>query len=407
MRGWAAAAVTRAALAAASVLASACHTKPPAPLPVVPAVPGGPGVPATASRTVIPSSQRTIFVHVTPPSMTMPAVPVPDLAEEPRWPLSITDHPKLEPHHDIAGVLAEPGISWTELCARGVHKRRDPSHRDELAYLSAWCAAEHHDVRTAVTTLAPLLHSVVPEIANAVPFDLANILVDSQDAEHAEQLLSDEGLRDPHLWDVLAASYFEVGKDADALHATSTAIQLAPAEIPATTCHRLTREILLGSDALREVVRKDLDRLSMGNAPDPTCVDLAATVACSASRRTCDRYYLVKQVDPERVKLWQIYETWSEPRDYSAWIDMAWRAEAYFATDPVALDMTLQAFDAALVASNCEEKALNDIWRAVYAMQTGSNVAGFRERSDLAWAFVQTPKHCAAFRERWLAAHPQ
>ena len=119
--------------------------------------------------------------------------------------------------------------------------------------------------------------TAVPEIASAVPFDLANILVDSQDAEHADQLLSDEGLRDPHLWDVLAASYFEVGKDGDAVHATSTALQLAPREAPATTCHRLTREILLGSDALGELVRKDLDRLSLGRAPDPTCIELAAT----------------------------------------------------------------------------------------------------------------------------------
>lgn len=348
-----------------------------------------------------------MFVHVAPPPMQS-SVQGPDLSEEPRWPLSIMDHPKLEPHHDVAGVLAEPGISWTELCARGVDKRRDPSHRDELQYLSAWCAVAHHDVRTAVTTLAPLVHSVVPEIARAVPIDLANILVQSQDADHADQSLSDEGLRDPHLWDVLAASYFEIGKDADALHATSTALQLAYRAPPAETCHRLARELLLGSDALRDLVQKQLDALAGSKAPDPTCVELSASVSCVVDRvNGCMRYYGLKNIDPALGRLWALHEVWDHARDWSAWVDMAQRAHSMRVVDPIAIDMTLQALDAALVASNCEHKALSDIWRVADAMAIGQRAGSLEDRANLALTLRGSPKDCAAFRERWLAAHPQ
>jgi hypothetical protein len=331
-----------------------------------------------------------------------------DLGEEPRWPLSIMDHPRLDPHFDVAGVLADPGIAWTELCARGVHRRRDPSHGDELQYLGAWCAAEHGDVRTAVSTLAPLLHSVVPEIASAVPFDLANILIQSQDAEHADQLLSDEGLRDPLLWDVLAASYFEVGKDADALYATSTAIQLAPRAAAAPTCHRLAREILLGSDARRELLRKQLDALASGRAPDPTCVELAASVDCTLDGGLqCTRYYTAKNVTPELARLWALHDGWDVRRDWSAWIDMAWQAKHLVGIDPVAIDMTLQALDAAIASSDCDPKPLADISRAVDSMAYGVYAGRFADRSQLLRTLVGNPRECAAFRDRWFAANPQ
>jgi hypothetical protein len=383
---------------AAALVATACGAAPPEAMP---------GVPPTPTRTEIPTSKRTPFVRVVPPAMEIPK-PAPDLSEEPRWPLSIMDHPNLAPHHDVAGVLAEPGITWTELCARGVHERRDPSHRDELQYLSAWCAAGHHDVRTAVSTLAPLLHSVVPEIASAVPFDLANILVESQDADHAEQLLSDEGLRDPHLWDVLAASYFEVGKDADALQATSTAFQLAPSALPAATCHRLAREILLGSTALRDLLRPQLEALANAKAPDPECVELSVTVSCTIDRlHGCRRYYDQENVDPALSRLWALHETWDQARDWSAWIDMAWSAHRLASVDPRAIDMTLQALDAALVTSNCETKPLQDIWRAADAMAIGQRAGSLEYRANLAYTFTGHPADCAAFRERWLAANPQ
>src|SRR5664279_442552 len=47
------------------------------------------------------------------------AVYLPDIAQYGRWPLTLSEHPALEPHFDIAGALADPGISWTDLCARG------------------------------------------------------------------------------------------------------------------------------------------------------------------------------------------------------------------------------------------------------------------------------------------------
>jgi hypothetical protein len=388
-------------VAVAAAVLAACGARPPEPLPVVPPV----ARPAP-TQTVLPISKQSDFVHVAPPPMTMAIPEPPDMSEEPRWPLSIMDHPKLEPHHDVAGVLAEPGVTWTELCARGVHKRRDPSHLDELQYLSAWCAAEHNDVRTAVSTLAPLLHSVVPEIASAVPIDLANIIVQSQDADHADQLLSDEGLRDPHLWDVLAASYFEVGKDADALHATSTALQLASGGPLAPTCHRLARELLLGSEALRELVRQQIDDPRNGWTTDATCVELRANLDCS-QRHECEEYYVAKHIDPARVVLFGLHEKWNRLRDWSGWLDLAGTANHYASSDPVAVELSLQALDAALVSSNCGEKALNDIGRVAYAMSAGGAATAFKERSDLAFRFLHSMTDCSSFRDRWLAAHPQ
>lgn len=391
----------RVAPALAAALFAACGAKAPEPLAAVPqrARP--------LSPEQIPSSQRTIFVHVAPPSMTIPDMG-PDLSEEPRWPLSIMDHPKLEPHYDVAGVLAEPGIGWMELCARGVHKRRDPSHRDELAYLTAWCAAGHHDVRAAVTSLAPLLHSVVPEISNAVPFDLANILVESTDADHADQLFSDEGLRDPYLWDVLAASYFELGKNGDALHATSTALQLEPQAAAAVTCHRLTREILLGSDAFRDLVRKQLDALADGKAPDPTCVQLAASVSCSLEPGTgCTRFYRLESVDPLLANLWVLHEHWNQRRDWSNWIDVAWKAFHLGSADPVGFEMAIQALDAAIVAGNCEQKAMKAIETASSAMPTSALPEKLATEAMQIRALAGDARECTAFREHWLAAHPQ
>ena len=48
---------------------------------------------------------------------------LPDLGEDLRWPLAMTDHPALEPKFAIASALAQPGIGWTDLCARGVQNR--------------------------------------------------------------------------------------------------------------------------------------------------------------------------------------------------------------------------------------------------------------------------------------------
>jgi hypothetical protein len=215
-------------------------------------------------------------------------------------------------------------------------------------------------------------------------------------------------VRDAHLWDVLAASYFEVGKNADALHATSTALQLAPQAAAAVTCHRLTREILLGNDALRDLVRKQLDDLASGKAPDPTCVELSASVSCSLDPGLgCTRYYGLKSVDPLLANMWALRESWNQPRDWSRWIDMAWSAWHLSGSDPVATDMTIQALDAAIVAGNCEQTAMHAIELASDAISVDMHPEVISTEATRIRALVGDTSECASFREHWLAAHPQ
>src|SRR3984885_15241289 len=36
-----------------------------------------------------------------------------------RWPLRFNEHPEDEPSFDIAGALADPGVTWQARCKRG------------------------------------------------------------------------------------------------------------------------------------------------------------------------------------------------------------------------------------------------------------------------------------------------
>lgn len=390
------------ALAAAAVAVLGCGgAKPAEQLPVVPekahpVLPAHPG----------PGLGRAVRI---PRPVLAIAEPKPDLGEEPRWPLTIMQHPALEPQFNVAGVLADPGISWTELCARGVQHRRDPSHFDELAYLGGWCAAEQHDVALAVSSLAPLMRSPVPGIANAAPFDMVNVLVNSEDADHATQILADQQLRDPHLWDLLAAAYFEVGKNDDALSVTTTAMQLDPHPLPAATCHRLARALLLGPESVRKLL---LDQLAgMVHDPkhvDPTCEYIAAAIPCALDI-DCYKYYANENLHGDEVYIALLYERWSTPRDWSGWIDYAWSARRLISAAG-AQELMFAALDASVVTGDCTEGSLASLATAIDAMAAG--MAGTWSdwiKPKVTWihAMVRAPAKCTAFRAQWLAAHPQ
>ena len=333
------------------------------------------------------------------------ADPRPDFSEEPRWPLTIMQHPALEPQFNVAGALAEPGISWTELCARGVQHRHDPSRLDELAYLDSWCAAEHHDVELAVRELAPLMSSPVPGIANGAPIDMVNVLVDAADADHATQLLVDQQLRDAHLWDLLAAAYFEVGKNDDALSATSTAMQLDPSAAPATACHRLARELLLGPESVRKLLLEQLAALNH----DPNMSLLRASTSLPRSvllDDDCATYYANQNLPGEEVLLALLYNRWGTPRDSSDWIEYAWQARELIA-ETGATELMVAAFDAAVISSECNGDALAAVDTAADAMALGPTQHLMEPKAAWVHGLAADPAKCRAFRAQWLAAHPQ
>lgn len=385
--------------AAAAVVLGCGGAKPAEPLPAVrekahPGMPAHPG-PGLGKPVRVPRPELAI------------AEPKPDLTEEPRWPLTIMQHPALEPQFNVAGALADPGISWTELCARGVQHRHDPARQDELAYLGGWCAAEQHDVQLAVRDLAPLMRSPVPGIANGAPFDMVNVLVQSEDADHATQILADQQLRDAHLWDLLAAAYFEVGKNDDALSATTTAMQLDPHPAPAATCHRLARAVLLGPESVRQLLLEQLtatvhDRKHV----DPTCEYLAAAIPCVLGL-DCYKYYANQNLHGDEVYLALLYEKWNTPHDWSGWIDYAWSA-FHLVPATGSKELTLAAIDAAVVSGECNDLELASLVTAVDAMHaTGTKETWLMPKVSWVHALADDRAKCTAFRAQWLAAHPQ
>jgi hypothetical protein len=353
-----------------------------------------------------PSGTPLYEVRTRVPRPELPdiAALVPDLTEQLRWPLTVMEHPALEPRYPVAGDLAVPGIAWTELCARGVQNRIDPAHKDELAYLGAWCLAENHDTAGAVRALVPLQHSNNLALSSAVSFDLANVLVADVDFAHADQLLSGDNVRDPLLWDLLAAAYYEVGKNSDSWQASSTAAQLDPNARMELRCRRIVRLAMLGSPEQARMFLDELADAAKQKVPDPTCVDLALRVPCAldpASR--CDTYLKIQHYVPVRAELLAVYEEWPGDAGSSAWIDYAWKAWHAFPADG-SLELVDAALDAAVGTSDCERPRLENVSRAADAMAL--NVQALAAKATWVRSMLADTHRCADFRAHWQATLP-
>lgn len=326
---------------------------------------------------------------------------VPDLTEQLRWPLTVMEHPALEPRYPVARDLAVAGIAWTELCARGVQNRIDPAHKDELAYLGAWCLAEQHDTAGAVRALVPLTHSNNLGLASAVSFDLANVLVADVDFPHADQLLSGDNVRDPLLWDLLAAAYYEVGKNSDSWQASSTAAQLDPNARMELRCRRIVRLAMLGSPGETQVFLDELADAAKQKAPDPTCVDLALRVPCAIDPADrCDPYLRSQHYVPRRAELLAAYEDWPAEAGTSGWLDYAWKAWHAFPADG-SLELVNGALDAAVGTSACEPQLLQNVSRAADAMAL--NVQALAAKAAWVRSLLADVHACTDFRSHWQA----
>src|SRR5450755_4409035 len=74
----------------------------------------------------------------------------PDLTPYGRWPLTVAEHPELDPHFAIAEALAQPGITWQDLCARGAQFRHMSQNAELGDYLAAWCSVAKEDYADAL-----------------------------------------------------------------------------------------------------------------------------------------------------------------------------------------------------------------------------------------------------------------
>jgi len=264
---------------------------------------------STVSTKSAASPQWARRVSAARPDISIDHV-LPDLHDELRWPLSAMSHPELAPRFDIASVFAQPGVGWIELCERGVDKRVHAGrNRDELAYLRGWCSAIKEDPSKAVATLAPLMTSATRGLASAVRVDLVNVIANAGDISLAEKLLNENDIDDIEIFDRLAATYVELGRERDAYEMNRRALDALGRTTNADHCVRLARGVALGGPD-----DPSLPRLAMlGSAPkaEPTCQSLALKMKCVVgTARDCEAYFAANSIDPHNMLLIAAYRSW-------------------------------------------------------------------------------------------------
>ncbi len=340
------------------VLVAACGAKPPEPVDNA-----APTAPVKAK----PAPKR-LGRHARP----RPAIDIgwlrPEFHDELRWPLTGMSHPSLEPRFAIAEQLADPGITWEELCARGVHRRMSASQRDLLMYLHGWCDVQTRDVDAACAHLTPLLTSVTRGLTAAVRQDLANILVDQGDADKAEHWLEKHKIRDTETLDLLTANYAELGSLAAVFELNRRAIVSDDHATDATKCRRLARGIATGIDPMPLSAINELkDLATTPKVPNPTCERLHHKVACSVSWNHCQAYYTDEAIEVQQQWLVDAYYTWPvNDVDYKTWFHYAVLTSQALPTLGAA-ELAVAALEEAHRAANACPKDLGEATRDVLA----------------------------------------
>ena len=290
---------------------------------VVLAACGGAPVPST------PHTPAPQIAQPLPPSVQLPrrlaSAPRPeldrsdpDLADEPRWPLSVAAHPAFEPRFDIAGALAQRGVGWLDLCRMGAQHRTLSAHRDLERYLRAWCAAGDGHIGDALDQLSVMGNPTVAGMGHAIREDIANLLAQNGGANAAEKLLATAKVEDVEIFDLLAATYFELGKPVDAYEINERAIDRQRHSTDAAKCHRFARRVLLTEPTARAGFLAELDQLGdwdPGSArlvtTDPVCVALDVQLHCTTWPRTgCCAYLYIQGVNTAPYR--QLLKTYLE-----------------------------------------------------------------------------------------------
>ncbi len=326
------------------VLMVACGAPVAEPLHAPPKQPQPPDAPVVTTRPDRANGKR--------PELDLSAV-APSFEEELRWPLPGSIHPMLEPRYEIAKALAEPGISWIELCRMGIQGRHMSSEagQQQMDYLRAWCSVANHDLDAAVGRFATLVHPVVSGMRSAIPLDLADILVGGCQSGEALHLLDKHTVVTPEVFDTLAAAYFEVDRLEDARDVNLRALEGEQRE-PAT-CHRRVREIALAEKwNMRTLTQQFADRV--GDTSDPACITLSHLARCiDDPAGHCKPYFQDENINLGYVHLFAAYYGWSQ----KAATFPDWIAIAKAAIDAIPLagadQLASEALEAALRSSQC------------------------------------------------------
>ena len=275
---------------------------------------------------------------------------IPDFHDELRWPLSMMSHPELEPQFEIAQVFAEPGIGWIELCERGVQNRVQAGrNRDELEYLRGWCAAIKGDADAACGKLKPLTTSAVLGLSAATRTDIVNIIASAGDLDTADKLLNKHRLGDVELYDLLAATYLELGRERDAAEMNLRALDTVGPSSSAAVCRRLVKDIMLRGAEARVTELETF--ATKPKTPDATCVALHRQMRCRLGpAEDCYQYFRDEGIDTSARFLVKASRQWpTAGAPASVWQNVA--ATALYA-HPVAgsEDYAVTALEAAYAA---------------------------------------------------------
>ena len=306
--------------------------------------------------------------HVAPrcPTLSSAARPeldfsflIPDPTDLARWPLAASVHPVLEPHFAIAAVLAQPGVTWTDLCAMGAQNRHLSGAQDPVEYLRAWCDAQRHDVEAAVRELYHLENSPVLGLASALPIDCANILADAGPGKEAARLLYKAGIVKAEVYDNLSATYFEIGKLGDAYEIAELAVEAGSKRVE-DHCHQLAKSLViaqeLGFTSSAKIVG-DLKR-----QPNPTCSLIDHELTCWMDPGTgCAEYLHDVQSDQNYADLLRIYYHWPQQADAESWLARAEKISGNLQLTG-ADQLVVTALEAAVIASSCKSKYLSEVY---------------------------------------------
>jgi hypothetical protein len=318
-----------------------------------------PGPPVPAVR--IPSSGGLGF----PRPMIETQIDPPDVNELGRWPLTIAEHPALEPHFDVASALADPGVTWTDLCARGAQHRHLSTNQELVAYLDAWCSVITSDYSAAITKLGHVRFAANKQLVGALKLDVAAIVAAHGSATDLESFLRGGGFLDLEHVDLVAAAYFEVGKLDDAAVANNTARMMAGAPSEIDRCARVMRAIAdtANGDRLDEIA--DLGRLAYPPADgirSPHCRVQADMVRCWHDNN-CMKYWSdqIPGAEPEILQLFaDVYRSWDVQRTNDEW-DVVARRLTFVPPLHDRYVLLRPALELALRTSHCKDTAVADV----------------------------------------------
>lgn len=380
---------TRTTTVAVMVALAACHAKPPpqaAPPTERSAVEmraraaGMTGVSREPTKIEPKPERRKVARIPEPPAFDRDRL-IPDPAHVLRWPLAASSHPDLTPQFPIATALAEPGLDWIALCQRGAHLRHvGPKLRDQITYLRAWCAVGSHETDVAIAGFASLRRSVVAGLSQAVRADIVNALVHHGGVDDAIRLLSKYQIRDFEIFDLLTATYLDLGMPDDGM-AINDLLLTRDDPSRANRCRRQARAVVMKPDPYRSSTYRGRLLFDAPADSDRTCTLLEHELACwLRPELDCARYFDDVGIDVGNALLIKALYLW--PRysaDTRAWLDVADYAIGA-GTIPRAYDVAVEALEQAIRSHDCDASGKLIARRAQAMLNAPDRPVPFDER---------------------------